>query len=293
MRASVLLSVLGLLALAAGCDKAPTGPSSPAPPAPGAGGQRSTGPIAFVSDRDGTDQIYLANEDGSAVTRLTDGAMPTWSRDGQRLAFYKAREIYVINVNGSGLRRVAGGWEPDWSPDGRLIAFRDPTFSISAIDANGLNGQMLYQSRYGAFAPAWSPDGRRIAFSVGTFVDDGMGLWVMNEDGSDVRNIGPNDAWEPVWSPDGSEIAFMTHAGIGVVHADGSGRRLPVAGQFTDGLDWTPDGRLIFTKSPSGAPNAPSRRIFVSNGGIEQQLIPEAASPAHPTYSDSQATWRR
>jgi hypothetical protein len=69
-----LLFVLGLLALATGCDgKPPTGPPPSPPPA---GEQRSTGPIAFVSDRDGTEQIYLANEDGSTVTRLTPGALP-------------------------------------------------------------------------------------------------------------------------------------------------------------------------------------------------------------------------
>jgi Tol biopolymer transport system component len=76
----------------------------------------STGPIAFVTDRDGTEQIYLANADGSAVRRLTPGAAPAWSRDGQRLAFYRAQEIYVINVDRSGLQHLAGGWEPDWSP---------------------------------------------------------------------------------------------------------------------------------------------------------------------------------
>ena len=38
---------------------------------------------------------------------------------------------------------------------------------------------------------------------------------------------------------------------------------------------------------------AAAARIEQYISGIEQQLIPEAASPAHPTYSDSQATWRR
>ena len=130
MLASRLLFVLGLLVLATGCDrKPPTGPSGPR--APGPSGPTSTGPIAFVSDRDGTEQIYLANEDGSAVTRLTPGALPAWSRDGQRLAFTNARGIYVINVDGSGLRHLASGWEPDWSPDGRMLVFRGESFEPS------------------------------------------------------------------------------------------------------------------------------------------------------------------
>jgi Tol biopolymer transport system component len=167
------------------------------------------------------------------------------------------------------------------------------TFSISAVGVNGSNRQVLYDSEYGAFEPAWSPDGRRIAFSVGTFVDYGLGLWVMNADGSDPRNIGPNDRGLPPWSPDGSEIAFVTNSGsIDVSNADGSGRRTRVAGPATF-PDWTPDGRLIFTKSPSQDRYAPGQRIFISDGGLERQLNAEAAAPARSSYSDRQATWQR
>lgn len=51
-----------LLVGSCGRDALPIGPT-PAPPAPPTE-QRSTGPIAFVSDRDGNRAIYLANEDG-------------------------------------------------------------------------------------------------------------------------------------------------------------------------------------------------------------------------------------
>jgi Tol biopolymer transport system component len=287
-----LLSLLALLALATGCDsKPPTGPSG-TPPSPAAGEQRSTGPIAFVSDRDGTEQIYLANEDGSAVTRLTPGAWPTWSRDGQRLAFYNAQGIYVINVDGSGLQYLAGGWEPDWSPDGRFIVFRDMTFSISTVEVNGSNLRRLYESGHGDTAPAWSPDGQRIAFDNGSFYwCEIFGLWVMNADGSGLQYINC-DGELPAWSPDSSEIAFVTPSGIDVSNADGSGRRTRVAGPATF-PDWTPDGRLIFTKSPSRNRYGPDQRIFISDGGLERQLIPEAKAPARSGYSDRQATWRR
>ena len=295
MLAARLLFVLGLLALATGCDrKPPTGPSDTTTPSPPQGAQRSTGPIAFVSDRDGTEQIYLANDDGSAVTRLTTGSQPEWSRDGQRLVFYNAREIYVVNVDGSGLRRVARGWDPAWSPDGRMHVFRGESHTIDVVDVDGANRRTLYDDGpYGAFGPAWSPDGGRIVFSLGTFVDLGMGLWMMNADGSEPRHIGPDDGQAPAWSPDGSEIAYVTNQpSIDVSNADGSGQLTRVAGPAIF-PDWTPDGRLIFTKSPSGAWYGPGQRIFISDGGLERQLIPEAAAPASSSYSDRQATWRR
>ena len=54
--------------------------------------------------------------------------------------------------------------------------------------------------------------------------------------------------------------------------------------------DWTPDGRLIYTKGPF---NGPTPRIFISDGGTERQLIPEAIAPARPTYGDWSAVWLR
>src|SRR5215211_1632578 len=49
------------------------------------------GQIAFVSLRDGNDEIYVMNADGSGQTRLTDdpanNLSPSWSPDGERIAF--------------------------------------------------------------------------------------------------------------------------------------------------------------------------------------------------------------
>jgi Tol biopolymer transport system component len=82
---------------------------------------RSSGPIAFSSNRSGTDEVYLANDDGSIVTPLTEGGTPAWSRDGRRLALVRRFDTYVINRDGTNLRYVTAGVGPAWSPDGGAL----------------------------------------------------------------------------------------------------------------------------------------------------------------------------
>jgi Tol biopolymer transport system component len=81
-------------------------------------GAAGEGRIAFVSDVDGRDELYVIDvHDGVAgtLTRLTDGpedkGFPAWSPDGACLAFQQYRdrevELYVVNADGSGLTKLA------------------------------------------------------------------------------------------------------------------------------------------------------------------------------------------
>ena len=70
--------------------------------------------VAFVSNRDGNDEIYVLELSSGAIARLTDSPTfdfdPAWSPDGSRLAFSSDRsgetEIYVMNADGSEPRRL-------------------------------------------------------------------------------------------------------------------------------------------------------------------------------------------
>src|SRR5207245_9594516 len=62
-----------------------------------------TGPIAFVSDRDGNADIYVMNADGSSPTRLTNNPAadldPAWPPDRTKIAFASNPDgNYPINV---------------------------------------------------------------------------------------------------------------------------------------------------------------------------------------------------
>ena len=108
--------------------------------------------------------------------------------------------------------------------------------------------------------PSWSPDGLKIAFSRGDLNGPVTRVYVMQRDGSDLKQLAPLDAAVcPAWSPDGAMLAFPQMwpcsdlrpncgegPGIYVANADGSNLRR-VTDQTPAGapLSWSPDGRQI------------------------------------------------
>jgi tricorn protease len=91
--------------------------------------------IAYVSDADGEDEVYLINQDGSGKTeQLTHDfhAMlyaPEWAPDGKRIAFSdKDGKLYVLTLEDKKVTQIAkdpSGRLRDytWSADGGHLAF--------------------------------------------------------------------------------------------------------------------------------------------------------------------------
>ncbi|HMA22750.1 MAG TPA: hypothetical protein VKP00_02120, partial [Gemmatimonadaceae bacterium] len=89
--------------------------------------------VAFISDRDGPQGLYVANADGSGIARLTSDTSsysePAWSPDGARIAVVKGGDgIWLMDADGTHARQLAhDGFAPAWTADGTRIRFAKPT----------------------------------------------------------------------------------------------------------------------------------------------------------------------
>ena len=118
----------------------------------------------------------LAPLGGARLLNLTP------SPNRQRLAFEAmGGNLYVVNADGSGLTDLGVGYEPTWSPDGQWVAFmrtEDDGHQMLAADlyAARADGSALVQLTDASgleMNPSWSPDGTRLAF------DDGQTVYLL------------------------------------------------------------------------------------------------------------------
>jgi Tol biopolymer transport system component len=237
------------------------------------------GQIAFISDRDGSPEIYVMNADGSGQTRLTINSAyefdPVWSPDGARIAFSSNLEgnedIYLMYADGSGLVRLthdlAADRNPAWSPDGTQIVFvsqRDaipgfegPPQELYVMNSDGSRQTRLTHNTTSDYCPAWSPLNDRIAFSSFFYLYDSVRIDTITTVGSQPAPLidTPGHDYCPRWSPDGSRIAFVLDydgdtQNIFLVNTDGSDlTNLTDNPTHYRGLAWSPDGNWIVFSS--------------------------------------------
>ena len=180
--------------------------------------------IAYFSEA-GPEGIYIMNADGSdkrLVAAVDDVEHITWSPDGTRLAF----QASIASVHGVHVVAAAGGvpqplstsptgYSPSWSPDGKTIVYASGDgygSEIYLIDATGKNRRNItygWGATTGEVDPVWSPDGSLIAFARLSGPVTAMGVWVMNADGTNPRQITTGHDRVPAWSPDGTMLVMQ------------------------------------------------------------------------------------
>lgn len=244
--------------------------------------------IVFESTMQGKFTIYVAQADGSSLTKLTNGEandeQPRWSPDGRQIVFISNRDghsqLYLMNADGSNQRRLTKGddldYAPAFSPKGDWVAFmsrpEQPSVvhDIYVIRTDGTQRTRLTDQSANDMSPAWSPDGKKILFVRSAVIKkyyremsaeerarmkSSQELFIMKKDGSGLKNLTNNSATErsAYWSRDGKTIYFISERDgstqVYAMKADGSKARKIADGSIVSDPIISPDGKhFTYTK---------------------------------------------
>lgn len=143
--------------------------------------------IAFVSDRSGREEIWICDEQGGNLKRLTNSetqkGAPVWAPDSKSLLYTasdRALHRYEIADNkdavltrgeviGFGSTAISN---PHWSPDGKWIAFtksgRDLLPHVYVLPVAGGEARRITDAEtYSDSSPLWTPDGKALVYLAG------------------------------------------------------------------------------------------------------------------------------
>ncbi len=224
--------------------------------------------ILFVSDRDGTSQIYSIDYDGENFKKITQEkyhlAFPRWF---DKISFlfvsYKGgwpKLVKFILPNGKKkviLAQPGLNACPSVSPSTKEIAAvlsrsGNPEIYITDFDGN-IKRRLTYYRGIDS-SPSFSPDGKRVSF-----VSDRQGspqIYIMDRDGYRVKRISYISSYctSPKWSPDGNFIGYVILKGGSfsiAIYEIATGKTTIVGENLgSEEISWAPDSRhIVYTKS--------------------------------------------
>jgi eukaryotic-like serine/threonine-protein kinase len=209
----------------------------------------------------------------SSENAVTGGAI---SPDGKYLAYSDTAGIHVKLIQTGDTRDVPQpeilkgmqvSWSivPNWASEGaRIIATAGVPGRAPSIWSVPVIGGTPRKIRDDATATGVTRDGSSVAFTTrASAVGDDREVWMMTADGEQARRLydgGEHTSFAgPEWSPDGQRLVYVRHYEEGEtlelsldnrdLRGSPAARVLPT---WVWDLNWSPDGRLIYSLSDPG-----------------------------------------
>jgi TolB protein len=216
--------------------------------------------------------------EGGEFKSICAGLMPTWSKDGLKIACSRYQPEYgpwIIDLAGEDDRYLGQAWGAQWSPDGKKIFFNQGAllqlYDVETQQTETVMGQNASEYRQFEYNACWSPDSQRVCIRGWKGEqENNEALWDVlivdlvnkDKDAKDrikVRLKGKGTAGDFAWHPEGKRIVCCKQCPerkliMQLYEFDPDTDEPPTLfpGQPEDvsagGASWTPDGKkLIFT----------------------------------------------
>lgn len=272
--------------------------------------------LAFLSAREGTEQIYwmgLEGGDATRVTSLSTGAdNELWSPDGKTLAFissvYADCKDAACNAQRDGEkekskvkarvydRLLVRHWNAWW--DGKRS-------HLFVLDVNGGTPRDLTPGADYDVPPfnlgdpeaiAFSPDGKELCFTANTDKEEALStngdlFTVPVADGGEPKRItsNPGNDWGPTYSPDGKWIAYRAQMQPGyesdrwrlMLYNRDNGKMINLTEDFdrsVNGYAWAADSKSLYFQAEDKT-EMPIFSIPASAGKTPKELIGSSYNP--------------
>ena len=210
--------------------------------------------------------------------------------------------VRLINPDGTGLHTLferQGIGRANMSPDGQTIVL-DDDLDISLANRDGSDVRPIASEPHlFEFAISFTPDGKHITFVTIDDVQSIYGIWIMDPDGRNMRNLrtATDMAFRhPRQSPDGSRISYFSvgkgvRPQIWVMDAEGGNARAftdPDEDGISRQASWSHDGeRIVYSSRKFG-----DFDIWAMNadGGDKHRITELVGDEAKPVWSPDSAS---
>ena len=206
--------------------------------------------------------IYEMDLDSNELTNLTNSPDihekdPYYSNDGTKVVYRtkldSIKTISMMDYDGENKNVVVKYINPNvyyrsprLSGDGEKIYYKwggdEIPYGLYSFNIEDSTNQCFFEGHVANYFVSMPADGSKIVFYSPN------NIYIMNEDGSDLTDLGNADYYRPVISRDGSEILFEYGIRLFIMNSDGSGRRQLINDLLNDyckTVAFLPDNKVL------------------------------------------------